>query len=154
MRSREHLMDEYQKSHMNPLNAVIHVWCVPVIVFSTLALAWCVPLGRWLGLSADLAPYVNLATVAAPLLGLFYLRLSLGSLLTMAVWFGLSVVGILALEASPLSLFWTAAVLWVVSWAVQIYGHKVEGAKPSFADDLVFFLVGPLFVMDKLQGRR
>ena len=53
-----------------------------------------------------------------------------------------------------LSLFWTSAVLWVLSWAVQIYGHKVEGAKPSFADDLVFFLIGPLFVMDKLQGRR
>jgi uncharacterized membrane protein YGL010W len=154
MRTRQQLMDEYRKSHMNPLNAVIHLICVPVIVFSSLGLAWCVPLGRWMGLAPEIAPYVNLATVAAPLLGLFYLQLSIGSLITMTAWFAISVVGILAIEASGLSLFWTSAVLWVLSWAVQIYGHKVEGAKPSFADDLVFFLIGPLFVMDKLQGRR
>jgi uncharacterized membrane protein YGL010W len=34
---------------------------------------------------------------------------------------------------------------------VQFWGHKVEGAKPSFADDLVFLLIGPLFVQQKLQ---
>jgi uncharacterized membrane protein YGL010W len=27
---------------------------------------------------------------------------------------------------------------------------KVEGAKPSLADDLVFLLIGPLFEQDKL----
>jgi uncharacterized membrane protein YGL010W len=153
MRTRDELMHEYAKSHQNPTNSLIHVLCVPVIVFSTLGLAWLVPIGRWLGLSADLAPYVNLATLAALPLGLFYLRLSFGSLLTMAVWFVLSGAGIVAIETAQLSLFWISAALWILSWAVQIYGHKVEGAKPSFADDLVFFLVGPLFVTDKLYRR-
>ena len=37
-------------------------------------------------------------------------------------------------------------VLWLVAWAVQVWGHKVEGKKPSFTDDLVFLLVGPVFV--------
>lgn len=153
MRTRQELMREYAKSHENPTNSLIHMLCVPVIVFSTLGLAWLVPIGRWAGLPAEIAPYVNLATVAALPLGLFYLRLSFGSLVTMIVWFALSVAGILAIEAVGGPLLWISAVLWVLSWAVQIYGHKIEGAKPSFADDLVFFLIGPLFVTDKLSRR-
>lgn len=153
MRTRKQLMQEYMQSHMNPVNSLIHLFCVPVIVFSTLGLAWAMPIGRWLGLPADIAPYVNLATIAALPLGLFYLRLSFGSLVTMSVWFALSVAGILAIQAAGWPLLIISAVLWIVSWAVQIYGHKIEGAKPSAADDVVFFLVGPLFVTDKLVRR-
>ncbi len=153
MRTRKQLMQEYMQSHMNPVNSLIHLFCVPVIVFSTLGLAWAMPIGRWLGLPADIAPYVNLATITALPLGLFYLRLSFGSLVTMSVWFALSVAGILAIQAAGWPLLIISAVLWIVSWAVQIYGHKIEGAKPSAADDVVFFLVGPLFVTDKLVRR-
>ena len=151
MRTRKQLMHEYLKSHKNPVNGLIHLYCVPIIVFSTLGLAWAVPLGHWLGLPAEIAPYVNLATVGALPLGLFYLRLSFGSLVTMIVWFAASVAVILAIEAAGWPLLAISAVLWVVSWAAQIYGHKIEGAKPSAADDVVFFLVGPLFVTDKLR---
>mgnify|MGYP000557184482 CR=1 FL=1 len=73
--------------------------------------------------------------------------------MVMTVWFALSVVGILALIDSPLPLVWTALALWVIAWGVQFYGHEVEGAKPSFADDLVFLLIGPLFVMEKLYRK-
>ena len=153
MRTRKELMDEYMKSHRHPVNSWIHIFCVPVIVFSTLGLAWAVPLGRWLGLSADIAPYINLATVAALPIGLFYLRLSVGSLALMVVWFVLSVVGILAIQAAGWPLVTICAVLWVVSWVVQIYGHRIEGGKPSAADDVIFFLMGPLFLSEKLSGR-
>lgn len=154
MRTRQQLMQEYLKSHRNPINSMIHVLCVPVIVFSSIGLAWAVPLGRWLGLPADLAPYLNLATILALPLGLYYLRLSFASLITMTVWFALSVAGILAIQAAGAPLLPISAALWLLAWAVQVYGHKVEGAKPSFADDVVFLLIGPLFVTDKLYRRR
>lgn len=153
MRTREQLMEEYLKSHRHPVNSWIHIVCVPLIVFSTLGLAWAVPLGRWLGLPADIAPYINLATVTALPLGLFYLRLSVGSLALMTVWFVLSVAGILAIEAAGWPLVAICAVMWVVSWVVQIYGHKIEGGKPSATDDVIFFLMGPLFIVDKLARR-
>ncbi|HEY0974669.1 MAG TPA: Mpo1-like protein [Solimonas sp.] len=153
MRTRKQLMTEYELSHRNPINSLIHYLCVPLIVASTLGLAWCVPVGRWLNLPEGYAAFVNLATIAALPIGLFYLRLSLGSLVTMMVWFGASVAGILALEAAGLSVLLISAVVWVASWALQIYGHKIEGAKPSAADDVVFFLIGPLFVTDKLTQR-
>ena len=153
MRTLKQFLDEYQESHQNPLNAAIHYVCVPAIFFSTLALLWLVPVGRWLGLAPDLAPWVNLVTIGALPAGLFYLRLSFGSFATMALWFAASILGILAIESSGASLLWIGSATWLAAWVVQIYGHKVEGAKPSLVDDLVFLLIGPLFVMHKLYRR-
>jgi uncharacterized membrane protein YGL010W len=36
---------------------------------------------------------------------------------------------------------------------VQVWGHKVEGKKPSFVDELVFLLVGPMFVSIELAHK-
>lgn len=37
--------------------------------------------------------------------------------------------------------------LFVVGWVFQFVGHKYEGRKPAFVDDLVGLLVGPMFVV-------
>ena len=37
--------------------------------------------------------------------------------------------------------------LFVVGWVIQFVGHKYEGRKPAFVDDLVGLLVGPMFVV-------
>lgn len=153
MRNLKQFLDEYQISHQNPVNAWIHYVCVPAIFFSTLALLWLMPVGRWLGLSADIAPWVNPVTIFAPLTALFYLRLSVGSLAAMVVWFAASIAGILAIQSAGLSLLWISVAVWVVAWVIQIVGHKIEGAKPSLVDDLQFLLIGPLFVMHKLYRR-
>ena len=150
MRSQTEYLNAYAESHQNPLNQVIHVICVPIIVFATLGLLWMLQFGSWLGLPPQIAPWVNGATVGGLISVGFYLTLSFKSALVMVGWFALSVLGILALDASALPLLWTCLALWVAAWAVQFYGHEVEGAKPSFADDLVFLLIGPLFVMEKV----
>lgn len=153
MRTRQQLMAQFQQRHRNPVNVRIHMVATPAIVISTLALAWLVPIGRWSGVSPSLAPYVNLATAMAVPIGLLYLRLSVGSLLAMAAWFGVSIAGILGIQAQNGSVFTIAAVTWVVAWIAQIYGHRVEGKHPSASDDPIFFLIGPLFVTDRLLGR-
>jgi uncharacterized membrane protein YGL010W len=33
--------------------------------------------------------------------------------------------------------------LFIVMWILQFIGHKIEGKKPSFLEDLRFLLVGP-----------
>ena len=153
MHTLKQLLDTYAESHQNPLNQWIHMICVPAIFFATLGLLWLVPIGRFIpGVPADLAPNINLATVFAVLVGLpYYLRLSVGSLLTGVVWTLLSFAAIVAIQSNGLSLFWISAVTWAVAWAVQFYGHHVEGAKPSFADDVQFLMIGPLFVMQKIN---
>jgi uncharacterized membrane protein YGL010W len=48
-----------------------------------------------------------------------------------------------------MSFIWGCAAAWVLAWLAQFYGHYKEGAKPSFLDDLLFLLIGPVFVLDK-----
>ena len=158
MRSEQQFLDEYGVSHQNPVNLVVHMLCVPAIFIATFALLWFVPVGRFVpGLPAAAAPYVNAATLGLPLVLGFYGLLSLRALLVGALWLAVSFALILGGIAAALPVLWIAAAVWVLAWGVQFYGHQVEGAKPSFADDLVFLLIGPLFVQQKfnrLLGKR
>jgi uncharacterized membrane protein YGL010W len=36
--------------------------------------------------------------------------------------------------------------VFIISWIAQFWGHKIEGKKPSFLQDLAFLLIGPLWV--------
>jgi uncharacterized membrane protein YGL010W len=46
-----------------------------------------------------------------------------------------------------------SGVVFVVAWVGQFIGHKIEGKKPSFLDDLRFLMIGPLFVLGFLYRR-
>lgn len=149
MRSIDEFLNEYGKTHRNPRNQLIHFVCVPVILISSLALGWPLSMAM-LGSEAAWAPYVNVATVASVLmLAAFYLRLGWRAVAAMVVFLGVSIAVIMAVESSPLPLIWTAVVAWIAAWVVQLIGHNIEGAKPSFLDDLVFLLIGPLFVLEE-----
>ena len=131
------LISVYAESHLNPTNEVIHFICVPVIVLSFLGMLW----------SAH-----PMAAVAAMLLSLVY-------------YFVLSppfAVGMLFMSGVMLWLLTTLPQtmvlpisfgIFVVAWIGQFVGHKIEGKKPSFFDDLRFLLIGPLFVLGFLYRR-
>jgi len=38
-------------------------------------------------------------------------------------------------------------VVFVIAWIGQFIGHKIEGKKPSFLDDLRFLLIGPIWLL-------
>lgn len=146
MRTLEQFLRDYGESHQNSFNQWVHIICVPAILISTLGLLWLVPIGAWLGLSGAAVEWVNGATVVAALSAVIYARLSLWVLVLMAGWFALSAWIIQSVLAAGWSLLWTSVGVFVVAWILQVYGHKVEGKKPSFVDDLVFLLIGPIFV--------
>lgn len=155
MRSEAQFLAEYAKSHQNPTNQIVHMICVPLIFMATLGMLWVIPLGGLVpGLSAEMAPWVNVASVGSLLAILFYARLSTWSLLTGLAWLVVSFAAIIAMQSAGWPLFKVCAAVWVAAWAGQFWGHKVEGMKPSFADDLVFLLIGPLFVQQKFQRGR
>ena len=146
MRDLSTFLHDYGDSHRHPVNQWVHIFCVPAIFVSTLGLFWLIPVGQWLGLEGAAAYWVNGGTLLALLCMPFYLRLSMGVSLLMLGWLAVSIAAVTLVDRSALSLGWSALVLWLVAWAVQVWGHKVEGKKPSFTDDLVFLLVGPVFV--------
>ena len=58
------------------------------------------------------------------------------------------------LIGNHVNLLYTSIIIFVLAWIGQFYGHKVEGAKPSFLKDLEFLLIGPLWVIQKLGKKK
>ncbi len=143
------LLQEYRQSHGHPTNKLIHMICVPIIVFSTLALLWKLNF-ELLGMTGPAAYWINGGTILAAVATLYYASLGTRPLLGMGVIAGLVLALIIAIESAGLPLLAIAGGVFVAAWAVQLYGHKLEGAKPSFFKDLQFLFVGPLFVLDEL----
>jgi uncharacterized membrane protein YGL010W len=136
-RTIDTLLEQYSDSHRNPTNELIHFVCVPVIVFTLLGILW------------SIHPVLAVAACGAALV--YYFRLSrpfaLGMLLMSAV-----MLALLALMP-PMTVLPLSIAIFVVAWIGQFIGHKIEGKKPSFLDDLRFLLIGPLFVLGFLYRR-
>ncbi|MBD8658160.1 DUF962 domain-containing protein [Oxalobacteraceae sp. CFBP 13730] len=131
------LLARYGESHRNPVNELIHIVCIPAIVFSLLGILWA------------LHPAVALLVVAAALA--YYVTLSR----TFAVGMGVMAGAMLLLLAMlpDGTVLPTSIGVFVAAWLGQFIGHHIEGKKPSFFDDLRFLLIGPLFVLSILYRR-
>ncbi len=134
----------YSDDHRHPTNQWLHVLCVPAIVWSLLALVYCIPLGAEL-------PIGSLAAVMAIALAAFWLWLSVPIGLGAAVLMALSWGSVAALHAAfgTTVLAVIGASVFVVAWVGQFIGHHIEGRRPSFFTDLVYLLIGPVWVLAK-----
>ena len=132
----DQLLAHYEESHRNPTNEIIHFIAIPLIMLSLV------------GMMFALHPYVAYAFIAASMV--YYLRLSLVFLLTMLLWSALSVALLFAMGSRVLEL---SIAIFIGAWVLQFIGHKMEGKKPSFFEDIQYLWVGPLFVLSKLFTR-
>ena len=139
----------YSGDHRNDTNQAIHVFAVPAILWSVIALLWCIPVP---GTLFQPGVWAALAMFAA---WLFYQRASR----RLGVGMLLAFVALSALtwwlhgRLGTRGLLWLAVAVFVVAWIAQFVGHKIEGAKPSFLTDLVYLLIGPAWVLSKLYRR-
>ena len=136
-RNIDTLLAKYGESHRNHTNELIHFVCVPVIVFTLLGIVW------WVH---------PLAAVAVSLAALwYYFQLSRPFALGMLVMTLLMLALLRALP--PATVLPLSIAIFVLAWIGQLIGHKIEGKKPSFVDDLRYLLIGPLFVLSFLLRR-
>ena len=136
-RAIDTLLAKYSESHLNHTNEIIHFICVPVIVFTLLGLIWAIH------------PLAAVAVAVGSLV--YYFQLSKPFALGMALMAAL-MLGLLSLLPDQTILPLSIAI-FVLAWIGQFIGHKIEGKKPSFLDDLRFLLIGPLFVLGFLYRR-
>ena len=149
-RGMQDWLDAYGESHQNPLNKRIHWFAVPAIFLSVVGLLWSIPTPEFFGNVA----WLNFATIAMLPVFIFYIRLSPTLTIGMMVY----VVACLAIcwlyvenFSTPL---WQASVaIFVLGWVMQFYGHKVEGKKPSFFEDIQFLMIGPAWLMSFIYDR-
>lgn len=131
------LLAKYAESHLNHVNELIHIVCVPVIVFTLLGIVWA------------LHPLAALATSAAALR--YYFQLSKPFAIGMLVM-SAAMLGLLS-ALPPAAVLPLSIAIFVLAWIGQFIGHQIEGKKPSFLEDLRFLLIGPLFVLGFLYRR-
>lgn len=133
----DQLLAHYGESHRNPTNSAIHCVAIPLIMVSLV------------GLMYAAHPWVAYAFLLGSMV--YYLRIgSWVFVVTMAVT---SVIMLAIVQSLGSWLLPVSAAVFVLAWIAQFVGHKIEGRKPSFFEDLQYLYVGPLFVLAKLFGR-
>ena len=142
-------MNQYTADHLNPTNQLVHVICVPAIVWSVSAMLWAIPVpagyfqpGTW-------------CAVAMFLAWAYYWQLSRKLAVGMLVFFmaALLLNRWIMIDFGMKALLWLGIGVFVIAWIAQFIGHKVEGKRPSFLTDMVYLLVGPLWTLNKLYRR-
>lgn len=139
----------YAGDHVHPGNQLIHLICVPAIVWSITAFLWTIPVpapwfkpGTWMAVAMFFA-WLYYWKLSKPLaLGMLASFVAAG-FLNRVLWLQFGIMGLL----------YIAIAVFVVAWIGQFIGHKIEGKRPSFFTDLSYLLIGPLWTLDKLYKR-
>jgi uncharacterized membrane protein YGL010W len=133
------LITTYSSSHQNKTNQLIHYFCVPIIFFNVV------------GFIYYLSPlWLTLSIVASTLV--FYYR-SMRSFFPLMIILYLFCLCICYFFATTTTFLRLNLIFFIVAWIGQFIGHKIEGKKPSFFQDLFFLMVGPAWVMKKLKTK-
>jgi uncharacterized membrane protein YGL010W len=152
MSDAQALIDAYGESHQNPTNKRIHWVCVPVIMWTTVGLLWAIP-HSYFGTGPGTS-WMNWGTIGVILSLLFYFLMSLTVGVGMMV-VGMALLGLCQLVETmvPVPLWQVCLVVFIAAWILQFVGHKIEGKKPSFLQDVFFLLVGPAWLLHFIYGR-
>ncbi len=129
------LLAHYGESHTHPTNELIHFTAIPLIMLSLVGMIYAAhPWAAYVFVGASMVYYVRLSYV-------FLAAMAVQTLVMLAIIAALDGKGIL---------LQTSLAVFVVAWIFQFIGHRIEGKKPSFFEDIQYLWVGPLFVLSKL----
>jgi uncharacterized membrane protein YGL010W len=137
------MLSEYAESHQNKTNQVIHKFCVPAIVMSVLGLLASIPI------PFDFPSFIHLGSLIGALCLLYYFFLSLKYFLLMLPTLVIMLYLLNVFQENGFLLLFSS-IVFIISWIIQVWGHKIEGKKPSFLKDVFFLLIGPLWVFKSL----
>lgn len=149
MRRIDELLNNYSNDHQNHSNQMMHLICVPLIVWTVTALLWCIPVpvsfltqGFWFA-------FVLFFVWS------YYWKLSKS--LAMGTLAGFITFGFInhfiASQFGIMVLLQSAITVFTLAWIGQFIGHMWEGKRPSFFTDLVYLLIGPLWTVSKIYKR-
>jgi uncharacterized membrane protein YGL010W len=141
VKSVEENLTQYAAYHRDRRNIATHFAGVPMIVFAII-LALATAVVNVGGVAITMAAVVSVVMCA------YYFKLDWVFGLTMAVvFFAMCAAAseITARTSTGGALAWALGI-FTVGWALQFLGHKYEGMKPAFFDDVMQLIIGPLFV--------
>lgn len=149
----DNLLHEYGSSHQNATNKLIHWICVPAIMFSLVGILMSIPV-----LWGEKTWYNNLGSIVLFLVLFYYWNLSKPLtfyfiFIALALLYGnWKLFGYLGWNSAHFTYY--SVGIFVVAWIGQFIGHKIEGKKPSFIEDLQFLLIGPAWLLSFIINRK
>lgn len=134
------LLLHYSESHQNPRNTKIHKFAVPLIMLSLLGLLFQFSLfginAGWVLVAFSMAYYSQFKEWKV-------IAIALGQVIPMLI-----VIHFVTLPPVPFYLS-----IFVLAWIAQFIGHKIEGKKPSFFEDLQYLLIGPIWILKEIAWK-
>jgi uncharacterized membrane protein YGL010W len=138
------VLASYGRFHRDPRNRLTHYFGVPAIIYSILipAALYAVQL---------LGVRFGLDRVLVAIASLVYLTLDLRFGLALAVALTLLAAAAEATAMIGASVAWAVAcIVFVLGWALQLLGHRLEGNRPALLTNLAQIFVAPLFLVAEL----
>lgn len=140
MSKLDQYLERYGEHHRHPVNKTIHWVAVPLIMFSLLGLVWMIPF-------PPVTTFLNWASFLIAFSIYYYWTLSRLMAMTMVLIVGVMSYFIIRIELTAGQPALVFAAIFVGAWILQFIGHKIEGKKPSFLEDVKFLLIGPLWLL-------
>jgi uncharacterized membrane protein YGL010W len=131
--TKTELFAEYASYHADNRNRICHAIGIPLIVLGIFGMTSLLHVGP-----------IDLAIIAAIAVLIYYAVLDIkGALLSLVIFASLYFVAI--------HLPWQVNVAaFVVGWGFQLVGHRFEGTKPKFLENLIYLLIGPLYIFEEI----
>ena len=110
----------YELYHQHPINKGIHFFCIPTIVLTSL----------------NFLDQIGLKNITKYIYYIYYLNQSWKTFLIMSVY--ITILNKLSTIWKKKDSKWrrNSAIFFTVAWALQFFGHYVEGNKPALLDSL------------------
>ncbi|HLI96297.1 MAG TPA: Mpo1-like protein [Candidatus Baltobacteraceae bacterium] len=133
--TKDQFFTDYAGYHADIRNQRAHAVGIPLIVLGLLGLLHACPIR--IG-SVDLAVLTAIAVL------LYYVALDVRGALISAIAFAI-------LYGVAMYLSWEVSLgAFILGWVFQLVGHRLEGNKPKFLENVVYLLIGPMYFFQKL----
>ncbi len=141
-RKIEVLFEEYEESHKNPKNIIIHWIFEPLAVWGLLAT-----------IHALAFPFENMSLVLVIVLIIYFASLSLRITASLSIIAILFLISIAVLDHLLMTgLLYISTPVFVISWVALIIGHRIEGNWPSVFNNPHLIFIGPAWLMARLYA--
>jgi uncharacterized membrane protein YGL010W len=133
--TKEQLYADYAGYHQDIRNRHAHSVGIPLIVLGLLGLLHACPI--------RIGP-VDPAVLTAIAVLFYYVALDVRGALITGIAFAI-------LYGVAMHLSWeVSGGAFILGWIFQLVGHRFEGNKPKFLENLVYLLIGPLYFFQEL----
>lgn len=138
------ILASYGRFHRDPRNRLTHCFGVPAIIYAVL-----IPLALQVDTVFGVPLRLDRIVIAVAALAYISLDMGLGLSLTVA----LALLGAAAEATSTLGragALTVAVTVFVLGWALQLLGHRLEGNRPALLTNLAQIFVAPLYLTAEL----